>query len=186
MKHHDDRRTALVACFGPFRLSAAERVLQRGDETIPVGSRALDVLIVLVERAGEVVPHRELIERVWPDVVVEDANLRVHLSNVRKLLQDGKDGQRYIANVAGRGYSFVAPVHHESASGLARVAVPVGPERVGGHGLPPRLARMIGRDETVETILRLVRNCRFVTIVAPGGMGKTTVAISVTYSRNPR
>jgi predicted ATPase/DNA-binding winged helix-turn-helix (wHTH) protein len=182
MNNHVERGTAGIARFGPFRLTAAERLLQRGDEIIPVGSRALDILIVLVERAGEVVPHRELIERVWPDLVVEEANLRVHLSTLRKHLQDGKDGQRYIANVAGRGYSFVAPVQYESEPEPARAAAPVEQERVDGHRLPPRLARMIGRDETVDTISRLVRNCRFVTIVAPGGMGKTTVAISVAHA----
>src|SRR5580700_5659981 len=68
-----------LASFGPFRLSAAERQLKNGDEPLPLGGRALDTLIALVEQAGEVVTQRELISRVWPDVTVEEANLRVHI-----------------------------------------------------------------------------------------------------------
>jgi DNA-binding winged helix-turn-helix (wHTH) protein len=96
--------------FGPFKLSAAERLLKRGEETLPIGGRALDILTVLVERAGEVISQKELIARAWPDVVVEKANLRVHIASLRKVLRDGLDGARYISNVAGRGYCFVAAV----------------------------------------------------------------------------
>jgi DNA-binding winged helix-turn-helix (wHTH) protein len=96
--------------FGPFKLSVAERLLKRGEETLPIGGRALDLLTVLVERAGEVISQKELIARAWPDVVVEKANLRVHIASLRKVLRDGLDGARYISNVAGRGYCFVAAV----------------------------------------------------------------------------
>jgi hypothetical protein len=65
--------------FGPFKLSVAERLLKRGEEALPIGGRALDLLTVLVERAGEVISHKELIARAWPDVTVEEANLRVHI-----------------------------------------------------------------------------------------------------------
>ena len=96
--------------FGPFRLFVAERQLKKGDEALKLGGRALDTLIALVERAGEVVTQGELISRVWPDVAVEEANLRVHIASLRKALGDGREGTRYIVTVAGRGYSFVAPV----------------------------------------------------------------------------
>src|ERR1700758_3909626 len=99
-----------VASFGPFRLFMAERLLEKADEPLELGSRALDILITLVERAGEVVTHKELISRVWPDVIVEEANLRVHIAGLRKALGDGRDGARYIVTVPGRGYSFIAPV----------------------------------------------------------------------------
>jgi DNA-binding winged helix-turn-helix (wHTH) protein len=79
-----------VVSFGPFRLFAAERQLKKGDEPLQLGSRALDTLIALVERAGEVVTQRELISRVWPDVLVEEANLRVHIAILRKALDDGR------------------------------------------------------------------------------------------------
>ena len=72
-----------VASFGLFCLVAAERQLKKGDEPVQLGGRALDTLIALVERAGEVVSQKELISRVWPDVTVEEANLRVHIANLR-------------------------------------------------------------------------------------------------------
>src|SRR6202048_5126594 len=96
--------------FGPFSLLTAERLLKKADESMPLGSRALDILIALVERAGEVVAHRELISTVWPGVTVEDVNLRAQIAALRKALGDGQDGARYVSNVAGRGYCFVGPV----------------------------------------------------------------------------
>src|SRR5580704_6581578 len=100
--------------FGPFSLLTAERLLKKADESIPLGGRALDILSALVERAGEVVTHRELISTVWPGVTVEDANLRAQIAALRKTLGDGRDGARYVSNVAGRGYCFVAPVTRSS------------------------------------------------------------------------
>jgi DNA-binding winged helix-turn-helix (wHTH) protein len=100
-----------VLVFGPFKLCAAERLLKKDDVSLPLGSRALDILKELLERAGDVVTHEELIERAWPHVTVAEANLRVQIGAIRKILGDGQDGARYIANVAGRGYSFVATVH---------------------------------------------------------------------------
>ena len=138
----------VTASFGPFRLSVSERLLAKGGEPVGIGGRALDILIVLVEHAGEVLSSKELLRRVWPDVIVEEGSLRVHLSNLRKALGDGKDGNRYIANVAGRGYSFVAPVQTS-----ARM-IPTPPSSGAGRPkrLPPRLDRMIGREETVAAL----------------------------------
>ena len=99
-----------VVSFGPFRLFVGERQLKKDDEPLQLGSRALDTLIALVDRAGEVVTQGELISRVWPDVTVEEANLRVQIASLRKALGDGREGVRYIVTVAGRGYCFVAPV----------------------------------------------------------------------------
>src|ERR1700732_4834758 len=96
--------------FGPFRLIAAERLIERAGIPLQVGSRALEVLIVLVEHAGEVVSKKDLISRVWPDVTVDESGLRVHVAGLRKALGDGQAGARYVANVAGRGYCFVAPI----------------------------------------------------------------------------
>src|ERR1700719_3836292 len=104
-----------VLSFGPFNLFAAERLLKKADEPIALGGRAIDILIALVEQAGEVVTQRELISRVWPDVTVEDANLRFHIAALRKALGDGRDGSRYVSNVVGRGYCFVAPVTRSSS-----------------------------------------------------------------------
>ncbi|MDI4237376.1 winged helix-turn-helix domain-containing protein [Bradyrhizobium sp. Arg237L] len=164
--------------FGPFRLAVSERLLMNGDVQVSLGSRALDVLIALVERAGEVVSHRELIKRVWPDVIVEEASLRVSVAGIRRALGDGRDGARYITNVPGRGYCFVAPVQRLVQGGQS-TATPVGRGRI--QTLPARLQRMIGRDETVEALRLELMSRRFVSIVGPGGVGKTTVAVAVAH-----
>src|SRR5580658_7367312 len=167
-----------VVSFGPFRLFVVERQLQKGDEPLRLGGRALDTLIALVERAGEVVSQEELIARVWPDVAVEEANLRVHIASLRKALGDGREGARYIVTVPGRGYCFVAPVTHSTPqSSPSREAA--ASDRL--QRLPPELTRMIGRDDTVRALSAQLMMCRFVSIVGAGGIGKTTVAISVAH-----
>ena len=166
--------------FGPFSLLTAERLLKKADESIPLGGRALDILIALVERAGEVVTHRELISTVWPGVTVEDANLRAHIAALRKALGDGRDGARYVSNVAGRGYCLVASVTRSSARQPVPITGITPTERV--QRLPPRLTRMVGRDDTVRSLAQQLQMWRFVSIVGPGGVGKTTVAISVAHT----
>jgi DNA-binding winged helix-turn-helix (wHTH) protein len=94
--------------FGPFRLRPTQFLLLEGDDPVPVGSRALQILIVLLERPGELVSKKELMTRVWPHLFVEPANLTVHISALRRTLRDGQDGNRFIVNIPGRGYSFVA------------------------------------------------------------------------------
>src|SRR3984957_19388452 len=96
--------------FGPFELSSRERVLRRNGAVLPLGSRALDILIYLAGRPGEVIAKRELIDHVWPDVTVEEGSLRVHVAAIRKALRDGQFGNRYIVNIKGRGYAFVSTV----------------------------------------------------------------------------
>jgi predicted ATPase len=177
----NDRRNSQfkdVLSFGPFSLFAAERLLRKADEPIPLGGRVLDILIALAERAGEVVPHKELISTVWPNVTVEESNLRAHIAALRKALGDGRDGARYISNIAGRGYCFVAPVTRSSTRQTAPVTTTT--ERV--QKLPPRLARMAGRDDIVRFLAEQLQALRFVSIVGPGGVGKTTVAISVAHA----
>jgi DNA-binding winged helix-turn-helix (wHTH) protein len=162
--------------FGPFKLSVAERLLKRHEEVVSIGGRAFDLLSVLVERAGEVISHKELIARAWPDVTVEEANLRVHISALRKVLGDGLNGARYISNVAGRGYCFVAAVartlRQPHSAGIASQT----------HNLPARLATMLGRDETIRQLLPKLTTFRFVSIVGPGGVGKTMVAIAIAHT----
>src|SRR5580693_1218033 len=169
-----------VLCFGAFSLYAAERLLTKADEPIPLGGRALDILIALAERAGEVVTHKELISTVWPDVTVEEANLRFQMSALRKALGDGRGGARYVSNVAGRGYCFVASITRSAPAPTASITGITATERV--RKLPPRLTRMVGRDDTVRSLAEQLQMWRFVSVVGPGGVGKTTVAISVAHS----
>jgi predicted ATPase/DNA-binding winged helix-turn-helix (wHTH) protein len=169
-----------VAAFGPFRLSPATRRIERDGIPLELGQRALDILIALVDRAGEVVSHRELVAQTWRDLVVSPGNLRVHMSALRKALGDGVDGARYIENVTGQGYCFVATVHRSAApASNARLPATV---PVPSRPLPPLLTRMRGRDDAVRTITADIRKDRFVTIVGPGGMGKTTVAVTVAHA----
>jgi predicted ATPase/DNA-binding winged helix-turn-helix (wHTH) protein len=179
----NDRRNSQpkdVLSFGSFSLFAAERLIKKADEPIPLGGRALDVLIALAERAGEVVTHKELISSVWRDVTVEGANLHTHIAALRKALGDGRDGARYISNIAGRGYCFVAPVTRSSAMQPIPATGITTTERV--QKLPPRPARMVGRDDTVRALAQQLQMWRFVSIVGPGGVGKTTVAVSVAHA----
>jgi DNA-binding winged helix-turn-helix (wHTH) protein len=96
--------------FGSFRLLPAQRLLLKGSDVVHIGSRAMDILIALVERPSELVSKAELMARVWPTTFVEPANLTVHVSALRRALGDGRDGNRFFINIPGRGYIFVAPV----------------------------------------------------------------------------
>ena len=101
--------TAREISFGPFRLLPAQFLLLEGDKPVPLGSRALHILMVLLERPGELVTRQELMARVWPNLCVEPATLTVHISALRRALRDGRDGNRFIINIRGRGYCFVTP-----------------------------------------------------------------------------
>jgi DNA-binding winged helix-turn-helix (wHTH) protein len=96
--------------FGSFQLVPTRRLLLSGDITVRLGSRALDILIALVERAGQLVSKDELRARVWPSTTVTEQNLTVHVAALRRALRDGDGGKRYLVNIPGRGYWFVAPV----------------------------------------------------------------------------
>jgi DNA-binding winged helix-turn-helix (wHTH) protein len=96
--------------FGPFRLLPAQFLLLEGDKPVSLGSRALEILIALLDRPGELVTKEELMNLIWPNVFVEPANLTVHISALRRVLRDGRDGNRFIINIPGRGYRFVASI----------------------------------------------------------------------------
>jgi predicted ATPase/DNA-binding winged helix-turn-helix (wHTH) protein len=167
-----------VISFGPFRLYAARRLIEKEGVPLHLGGRALDILLVLVEHASEVVSKNDLMAQVWPGVTVDEGSLRVHVATLRKALGDGESGARYLTTLTGQGYCFVAPVSRSSApSPLETVASKPGHV----HHLPTRLTRMVGRDQTVQEISEQLKTERFVTIAGPGGIGKTTVAVSVGY-----
>jgi predicted ATPase/DNA-binding winged helix-turn-helix (wHTH) protein len=149
---------------GPFRLDVHNRVIGRDGAPLRVGGRARDILETLLERPGETVRKRELMARVWPHSVVEEVTLRVHISALRRVLGEDSGGH-YIENVTGQGYRFVGTVTPESST-----------ERPPGH-LPPLLP-LIGRGDSISTLVASLPDRRLVTIVGPGGVGKTAVALA--------
>ena len=163
--------------FGPFRICRSRRALLEGTRPVRLSSRAFDVLLALVDRAGAVVDKRELMASVWPNTVVEETNLRVHIKALRRALGDSESEGGYILNVPGRGYSFVgtllpAPAHPHP---LERPAT----TETRAIGLPAPLTRMVGREITLATLVQLVLGHRLVTIVGLGGVGKSTLALEV-------
>src|SRR6266404_3710084 len=136
--------------FGPFRLLTEQRLLLEGEKPVRLGSRAFDILAALVERAGEVVGKDELKSRTWPRTFVEDANLKIQVSALRRALGDGQGGRRYIATIPGRGYNFVAPVSPEEPSRAPPVPTTA---QAGLHNLPLAVTRMIGREDAVATLV---------------------------------
>jgi len=161
-----------VLSFGPFELSIGGRLLTNGTTIVPLGARAMDLLIVLVEQPNKVVSRRTLIERVWPERGADQVSLRVQISALRKALAQSDPSRRYIANVPGRGYRLTVPISAPPAAEL---------EGASRSSLPARLARMVGRKHTVATIQAKLAAQRLVTIVGPGGIGKTTVAVAVAH-----
>jgi serine/threonine-protein kinase len=108
--------------FGPFRLDPAERLLLRDGQPVALTPKAFDLLVYLVERPGHLVERQVLMAALWPDAVVEEANLAYNVSAVRKALGDGQEGEQFIQTVPTRGYRFVAPVHALSRAPEARPA----------------------------------------------------------------
>ena len=160
--------------FGPYRVHPQQRVVLEAGRPLRLGRRAVDILLILLEQAGNVVSKQELIARVWPKSVVEDGNLRVHMAALRKALGDGQAGQRYIVTVAQRGYSFVAPLSIEPMTPPDE-GTPQRPR----HNLPLRRTRMIGRQALIDSLVQQLPAQRFITLTGAGGIGKTTVALRV-------
>ena len=118
--------------FGSFRLFPIERRLVREDQEIVLGSRAFDILAVLLEKAGEIVTKQELISRVWPGISIEESSLRVHIAGLRKALKIEGDKSPYIVNSPGRGYGFAGRVtwHDVMNDGLpAQPVLSAAPDR---------------------------------------------------------
>jgi predicted ATPase/DNA-binding winged helix-turn-helix (wHTH) protein len=183
--------------FGPFHLHPGERSLRKEGAVVSLGSRAFDMLVAMVEHDGKVLTPVELMAMAWPGLVVEESNVRVQLAKLRRTLGCGRDGDRYIANVAGRGYCFVAPVRRLGSA----ETVPTGPsepaeapevsrpaggaQAVGTRStFPLPLDGAIGREECVTELVRVAMEGRLTTVVGAAGAGKTTLAVLVAHAMN--
>jgi predicted ATPase/DNA-binding winged helix-turn-helix (wHTH) protein len=167
--------------FGPFRLLPGQQLLLEDGKPVRIGSRALEILLALIENAGTVVSKQELIARTWPNIFVDEGNLRVHVAALRKALGDGQTGRRFIANVAGRGYCFVAPIERSEVdrSAPSRASTPL-------RDMPGPASRMIGRVEVVNALVAQLPQKRLITLAGPAGIGKTTVAHAVAQASTHR
>ncbi|WP_426231511.1 ATP-binding protein [Pararhizobium sp. DWP3-4] len=175
MENHEGIQHPNTLRFGPFTLHVTERRLERDGQAVPLGSRALDLLIVLTRRAQTVVTKDILMEEVWAGFTVDGCNLRYQVAALRRALADGVDGARYITTVPGRGYCFVAV-----ARGANQGALPI--DYSEGDNLPQSLDQIIGRDEDLAVVTAKLLSERFVSIVGTGGIGKTTVAVAVGHT----
>ncbi|KQY13613.1 transcriptional regulator [Rhizobium sp. Root73] len=176
MTSHPAQQMQRSYSFGPFMLFPERQLLVEGEEPVRIGGRALDLLTVLVERPGEVVGKRELLSRVWPGISVDEANLKVNMAVIRRALGENANPPNYIATVVGRGYRFIAPVS-SNGSNTPPVKHKAPVER--GHNLPIGTTRIVGRAESISSILRELETSRLVSIVGMGGVGKTTVSLAI-------
>lgn len=173
-----------IYVFGPYRLQPSARILLRDGCAVAIGSRAFDILVALVQRQGQVLSRRDLMALAWPGLTVEDSNVRVQMAHLRREIHCGENGERYIVSIAGRGYCFVASVDSDcggdggtdidASQGLASRSGGVG-------GLPILHSRPVGRDECLSDLTTAIQHKRFVTIVGPGGVGKSTLAIMANH-----
>jgi DNA-binding winged helix-turn-helix (wHTH) protein len=104
--------------FGPFVLDPGARLLRRNGESVSIGAKDFDLLVFMVERRGKVISKNELLGGVWPESVVEEANLAQHISLLRRMLGERPGENRFIATVPGRGYSFVASLQRDRSAAV--------------------------------------------------------------------
>src|ERR1700677_1995241 len=164
-----------IASFGPFRLHATKRLLEKNGTALKIGSRALDILIMLLEHAPEVVSKRDLMRRVWGQLVVDEVSLRFHVATLRKRLGDGDSSVSYITNIPGQGYCFAGAVSWAEARARPGKAPTAAPQ------LPREPLLMVGRDPVVRALTAQLKKQRFVSIVGAGGIGKTTIALTLAH-----
>lgn len=166
--------------FGSFKLLPGQAVLLKNDEPVRLGSRATEILILLVRHAGVLVTKQQIMEEVWPDIVVVEANLSVHMSALRRALEDDDAASPYVVTVPGRGYRFAAAVT------VAEQEQPYDTSAAEGRSnLPLLLTRLIGRTEILDSLTRQLPHQRLTTIVGTGGVGKTALALHAAERQLP-
>lgn len=170
--------------FGRFVLMPEQRELLANGVSVPLGPRALDILLFLVANRAITVTKDALLSHVWPRRTVEENNLTVHMSALRRALGDGRKGARFIQTVPGRGYRFVALVRVVNEA--TDTPSPIRPESVLApraalpfSRLPQPTTRFVGRDAEMAEIKRRLTQHRLVTITGVGGIGKTRIALQV-------
>lgn len=163
--------------FSHFELHPAERVLRVRGQTVAVGSRAFDVLLALAQRHERLVTKQELLDLVWPGLVVEEHNIATQISTLRKLLGTGA-----ITTLPGYGYRLTALRHAASAapSAASPAAAPAAPR----HNLPLARTRFIGRETALADLTRLMASAPLLTLTGIGGCGKTRLAVQLAQQQS--
>ena len=169
--------------FGSARLDVEQRQLLIDGRPAKLGARAFDVLLALVERRDRAVSKNELFELVWPDVVVEENNLQVHISALRKLL-----GPQTIATIPGRGYRFMAELDASAQDSTAFANPPPVTSAASATptNLSPQHELLYGRDDDARAVGELLRTHTQVSIVGASGIGKTRLALAVANAQHER
>src|SRR5260370_33602896 len=162
-----------VFSFGAFHLMQSRHQLLEGGRPVRVGSRALGLLELMVESAGEVVTKQQLMAAVWNGPWVDETNLRANIGALRKVLGDGRDGRRYIVNVPGRGYRFVEPV----VPGQRPAAPQPNGKGSASEWALPVAPRLIGRSQTLQEVTAQLTTHQLVTVTGSVGIGKTSPAL---------
>lgn len=160
-----------VVDFGPFRLYARHRKLFCRSEEVHLGGRAMDVLLALARKRGELVTKEQLFEAAWPDVFVHESNLKVTVAYIRRALREFSPSHEYLTTIVGRGYWLAIDARPEETGSKADLPV------VAGTPLP-ELGTVIGRDVEIAELRQTLASHRLTTIVGAGGIGKTTVAVA--------
>ena len=171
--------TEVAFVFGPYRFIPGQKLLLREHRPVKLGGRAIDILHLLLMHAGKEVSANALIEFAWPHIFVDKCNLKVHISSLRRVLVDTLPQSTYIATVVGRGYQFVGRVRAERA----------GPDDLSCKNLPvvcslPAPSALVGRQREIEGLGRTLHVAQLVTLVSPGGVGKTGLAMVVAHARH--
>ncbi|HEY2630384.1 MAG TPA: winged helix-turn-helix domain-containing protein [Usitatibacter sp.] len=159
--------------FGPVELRPAERQLLVEGRAAHIGARAFDVLVALVDRRDRVVTKDELLDLAWPGLVVEENNLHVQISTLRKVL-----GAQAVSTIAGRGFRFMAEVEVIDA--------PSGPATVRHHNLPAQLNSFVGRNAELQQLQQMLEASRLVTLTGSGGTGKTRLSLQAARGMQDR
>jgi predicted ATPase/DNA-binding winged helix-turn-helix (wHTH) protein len=169
--------TADAFQFGRFRVLTRSRELLADGLSVELSSRAFDILLVLIEAGGAVVTKDELLQRVWPTVIVEENTLQSHVYALRKALGDQRD---LVMTVPGRGYRFVGDVRplddQARLEQRSEAGIGIVPAR-GLSNLPAAISPLIGRVQQLKDVLALLAEHRSVTLTGPGGIGKTRLAL---------
>src|SRR5277367_1128824 len=169
--------TPASVSFGRFQISSYRREFLADGRPVQIGGRAFDVLMALIDAQGSVVSKRALMERVWPDRIVEENNLQIQISALRAAFGADRD---LIRTVAGRGYHFTG-ASRSTAAEPRRLSGPTEAIRISPlsrGNVPDPVSELIGRDDELREILSFIHGHRLLTLTGPGGIGKTRLALA--------